>query len=217
MIRQKRCGFTLIELLVVIAIIAVLAAILFPVFTSAKESARRSNCASNERQIGTAFQLYCSDYGAWPYQELSAYYIGAGVPTPLDLHQTKRSWIRGISKYIKSTKILRCDSVQLYSSGDAVCPVSYFMNWWVLGKRADGAKHPTKTMVISDNWRSFNRSWAFQQAAVITLPHNGSGTADDNTTTRSQGANVLYVDGHVKLVHETTEPWKDSSKPFWQF
>lgn len=58
---KQRLGFTLIELLVVIAIIAILSAILFPVFTLAKESGYRSSCAGNLKQIGIAFSLYCDD------------------------------------------------------------------------------------------------------------------------------------------------------------
>jgi prepilin-type N-terminal cleavage/methylation domain-containing protein/prepilin-type processing-associated H-X9-DG protein len=59
---QQRRGFTLIELLVVIAIIAILAAILFPVFAQAREKARQTTCTSNLKQIGTAFMMYVQDY-----------------------------------------------------------------------------------------------------------------------------------------------------------
>src|SRR5687767_12004527 len=58
----RRRGFTLIELLVVIAIIAILAAILFPVFAQARESARKTGCLSNLKQIGIAVQMYLTDY-----------------------------------------------------------------------------------------------------------------------------------------------------------
>jgi prepilin-type N-terminal cleavage/methylation domain-containing protein/prepilin-type processing-associated H-X9-DG protein len=58
----RRAGFTLIELLVVIAIIAILAAILFPVFAQAREKARQSVCTSNHKQLGTALQMYIQDY-----------------------------------------------------------------------------------------------------------------------------------------------------------
>ena len=60
--RDRQSGFTLIELLVVIAIIAILAAILFPVFAQARENARKSNCQSNLKQIGTGILMYAQDY-----------------------------------------------------------------------------------------------------------------------------------------------------------
>ncbi len=66
-IQCKRSAFTLIELLVVIAIIAILAAILFPVFAQAREQARKTTCLSNLREMGTAMQMYVQDYdGAYP-------------------------------------------------------------------------------------------------------------------------------------------------------
>jgi len=65
---SSRRGFTLIELLVVIAIIAILAAILFPVFAQAREQARSISCLSNQKQIGTACMMYLQDYDeVYPY------------------------------------------------------------------------------------------------------------------------------------------------------
>jgi prepilin-type N-terminal cleavage/methylation domain-containing protein len=62
MSQRKSGGFTLIELLVVIAIIAILAAILFPVFAQAREKARATSCLSNQKQLGIAFLMYTQDY-----------------------------------------------------------------------------------------------------------------------------------------------------------
>ena len=76
--RAIRHAFTLIELLVVIAIIAILAAILFPVFSQARESARQITCASNMRQIGMGLRMYASDYDdTW----VPAYSVGRPDPT----------------------------------------------------------------------------------------------------------------------------------------
>src|SRR5437016_6228983 len=77
--RPFRRGFTLIELLVVIAVIAVLAAILFPVFAQVREKARQVGCLSNLRQVATAWNLYLSDYDeAYP----PAFYLGAENGSP---------------------------------------------------------------------------------------------------------------------------------------
>ena len=73
---KKRCGFTLIELLVVIAIIAILAAILFPVFAQARDKARQTTCLSNMRQIGTGLLMYLQDYDEiYPTVHSGAYLV----------------------------------------------------------------------------------------------------------------------------------------------
>src|SRR6056297_2712951 len=74
----RRRGFTLIELLVVIAIIAILAAILFPVFARAREKARQTSCLSNVKQIGLAWQMYVQDYD----ECIPPYYVPNSVRGP---------------------------------------------------------------------------------------------------------------------------------------
>ena len=89
-------GFTLIGLLVVIAVIAILAAILFPVFAQAREKARSISCLSNMKQLGTATYLYIQDYDE---------------TFPLDGHTTNEdSWVFNLDAYVKNKQILRCPS-----------------------------------------------------------------------------------------------------------
>src|SRR5574340_836561 len=82
---RRRSGFTLIELLVVIAIIAILAAMLFPVFARARESARKIQCLSNVKNIAMAVQIYLSDFDRFPPKEHRAdvySYMGSGSDDP---------------------------------------------------------------------------------------------------------------------------------------
>jgi prepilin-type N-terminal cleavage/methylation domain-containing protein len=97
---MKRRGFTLIELLVVIAIIAILAAILFPVFAKARDAARRSTCLSNTKQIGTAILMYAQDYDE------------TLVPPSVGICQAADSfgWGDLIQPYAKNTGLLQCPS-----------------------------------------------------------------------------------------------------------
>ena len=88
-------GFTLIELLVVIAIIAILAAILFPVFARARENARRASCSSNMKQMGLAFMQYNQDYD----ELMPFYYNRAGI-----------WWMDAVQPYTKSYQVWKCPS-----------------------------------------------------------------------------------------------------------
>ncbi len=96
-------GFTLIELLVVIAIIAILAAILFPVFAKAREAARKIQCASNLKQIGNALMMYVGDYDdTYPNRRMP----DAANPSGTDT----LSWRTLIHPYMKNTQIVVCPS-----------------------------------------------------------------------------------------------------------
>lgn len=106
-------GFTLIELLVVIAVIAILAAILFPVFARARENARRSSCASNLKQIGLGVIQYAQDYDeimAPAYLDGSCYGPGGQTATNAAGCTGNVKWMDIIYPYVKSEQIFNCPS-----------------------------------------------------------------------------------------------------------
>jgi prepilin-type N-terminal cleavage/methylation domain-containing protein len=123
---MRRNGFTLIELLVVIAIIAILAAILFPVFAQAREKARQTQCLSNMRQMGLAVQMYLQDFDE---------------RFPLDSHTgsgASWTWLFTLEPYTKTRLLYRCPS-DPSTNWERPRPgqrtprrVSYGTNFWML-------------------------------------------------------------------------------------
>ena len=118
--RKAPSGFTLIELLVVIAIIAILAAILFPVFAQAREKSRQASCASNERQAGLALMQYVQDYdGSYPnglnFNGAAQIWWGEG-------------WAGQCYPYIRSAALYRCPSEAKAVDGPHDAAVSYGYN-----------------------------------------------------------------------------------------
>jgi prepilin-type N-terminal cleavage/methylation domain-containing protein/prepilin-type processing-associated H-X9-DG protein len=162
-VRRRHGGFTLIELLVVIAIIAILAAILFPVFAQAREKARSSSCLSNQKQIALAFSMYAQDYDETYPPSFDANNLivppntggGAGGIA---------QWEDLVKPYIKSGNvggILTCPSASTRA-------YAYSMNGALAGLSAAQAVKPADTVLTADSCIAPN-----QANAVDKLPQAG--------------------------------------------
>ena len=154
-------GFTLIELLVVIAIIAILAAILFPVFQKVRENARRTACLSNEKQLGLGFIQYTQDFD----EQL-----------PYCFYSSPQGWAGHLYPYVKSTGVFKCpdDSTNSFVSAghNMATPVSYAMN-----------QDLTPGGATDDQHRSPSYSLAhFTAPASIVLIYEVAGAPVDITT-----------------------------------
>jgi prepilin-type N-terminal cleavage/methylation domain-containing protein/prepilin-type processing-associated H-X9-DG protein len=136
---QRRAGFTLIELLVVIAIIAILAAILFPVFAQAREQARMSTCLSNFKQMGLGVKMYLQDWDeTYPMNR-----VGTN-PGGHECDGTGKmiTWKHETQPYVKNVGVFKCPSNPLNSKPDetgggdkfgyTVFPISYAYNGTIL-------------------------------------------------------------------------------------
>lgn len=140
-----RAAFTLIELLVVIAIIAILAAILFPVFAQAREKARQTSCLSNQKQITTAMIQYVQDYD----ETLAAVWT---VPNEAWFGANMTTWVRGVMPYCKSLELFKCPNTgddwevwsgQYFHIGNIQYWPNYGFNYQYLSKHQAGVPGST--------------------------------------------------------------------------
>ncbi len=193
-VTHSRRGFTLIELLVVIAIIAILAAILFPVFAQAREKARQVSCLSNNRQYANAIQMYLQDYDETFPQ--SAILTPTCVETMYHL----------IDPYVKNKQIAVCPSetqaVNIQAATGIPCPgtpdfVSYtvnsavFKDGYVPGVQPihlPAISRASETSMTYDGNIAFSAS--FEQWQIVQARHNLT-------------FNVNFVDGHAKSINAT--------------
>lgn len=209
---HRRAGFTLVEILVVIAIIGILSAILFPVFRSARESARRTSCQSNLKQLGIGFQQYTKDYGEYyPYAgnfqswgSPSAHWVtGPANGTALakitanaegDFEWTgeaAKTSVGGISNYLKNTEVYICPSTEFGEEKQ----LTYSMNCAVSGILGARIKQPASIVLLVDEAQTLNDGFFF---AADTNDPGSFGQSTDTATQEHGGANLLFADGHVK-------------------
>ncbi len=182
---SRRSGFTLIELLVVIAIIAILAAILFPVFARAREKARQASCLSNVKEIALAALMYLEDYdGIMPPTVGSHdhYYSNGG-----------KWWYDRVMPYIKNNQVLLCPSETgrgWTMTGWYAC--HYAINYWAANQLLIDVKYPAGMVMLLDTQSARNyfkgtvqpTDWAAWPGKTAAR-HNG-------------GLNIGFMDGHGK-------------------
>ncbi len=209
---QNRKGFTLIELLVVIAIIAILAAILFPVFAKAREKARQSSCASNLKQIGLSVMQYAQDYDeTLPGQDMPEGNSLYGNYIAYTSIPDSGSWIGQLKPYLKNSDILLCPSTKGNAPNGTVAGsmCSYMANGCTWYQSMGTFTQPASTILMSDGGASY--FWArgyptggYTPGAGFWFGHMWGYTA------HSEGGNYLWADGHVKWLKTpatTSDAW----------
>jgi prepilin-type N-terminal cleavage/methylation domain-containing protein/prepilin-type processing-associated H-X9-DG protein len=196
----RRSGFTLIELLVVIAIIAILAAILFPVFARARENARRASCQSNLKQIGLGVLQYTQDYD----ERFPNSYFGTDSV----------GWSERIQPYLKSVQIYQCPSE---TNGPDANPVNngysdYFFNVSLsfngvdnTGRNQAELLNSALTIMAGDGQSGPSGNRTRGCAYATALAHGSGGGCDASGrailpagTRHLDGSVFLFADGHVK-------------------
>ncbi|MEP6757131.1 MAG: DUF1559 domain-containing protein [Chthonomonadales bacterium] len=216
-----RRGFTLIELLVVIAIIAILAAILFPVFAQAREKARQASCQSNLKQISLSGLMYAQDYDE--QYPMSYYGFSASGSTT--------SWPVLVQPYIKSSQVLMCpDGKQSIGiPPGSTSPVTYAYNYYIGGNNnpatgvmnfaLPGIAKPAETVFFLDSGANPKAAvppeqWPLMLSTVGShtswlIVHSGSTLLSATNPLANYGGpiarhslntDVAWVDGHVKSV-----------------
>jgi prepilin-type N-terminal cleavage/methylation domain-containing protein/prepilin-type processing-associated H-X9-DG protein len=193
----SRKGFTLIELLVVIAIIAILAAILFPVFARAREKARQTSCLNNQKQIALAWHMYVQDYD----EAVPDYYFKYTLPADSP-YGYPGGWARALDvlmPYIKNNEVRFCpsDNYRLRYR------MNYGYNYNYLGQWPGASRGAAK---LGDIDRPSETLCFGESAAGYDVIYPPTASLESLWSTRqsfdrhNQGVNYSFCDGHAKWI-----------------
>lgn len=200
---DRKSAFTLIELLVVIAIIAILAAILFPVFARVKEAGRKTACMSNITQIGKSLKMYLMDNeGHYP--------LWRARPAPmveLEIH-----WFAVLVPYSKDDRIFVCPSDpsprQYRDMNMKLKPLSYGMNYWVYHQGEYTYTQEILDQRFKDNG-GLSRCPIVAECTYFHFADNGDRLI--NAARHSGGLNILFADWHSEYLKKNVV----ESLPVW--
>jgi len=180
---MRRNGFTLIELLVVIAIIAILAAILFPVFARAREKARQTSCLSNVKEIGLGILMYAGDYDEHFPRERDACDGVVWFTTRQYVETTYANYQPLVYPYVKNDQVFMCPSSERSVAAEQFAydyAANSSLTTTTPPRKLPEVKQPTSILMIGDS----TYEW-IDRAARISARHN-------------HGANLGFCDGHAK-------------------
>ena len=227
---RRKSGFTLIELLVVIAIVAILAAILFPVFARARENARRGSCQSNMKQVGLGFAQYIQDYdGRYPP---ARHYPGWGID-----EAANTGWVMLLQPYTKSKQIFQCPSEP--KAGQPADPIAGWFTEPAMENRDQTDYYVNELICLDGNTGGIKDSKIIVASSTVLIgdgstseskwlgthgdPFYHRNAPDDATGVLGgvggqerhfAGANYAFVDGHVKWLQPTAvKPGVDCTDP----
>ena len=207
--RQARTtgGFTLIELLVVIAIIAILSAILFPVFAQARDKARSAACMSNMKQLGTAIQMYVQDYDDQIFFRSTTNVDSTRIHTATSGNALK--WWNLLMPYIRNKDVFRCPSDQpnasVDASGAATILRSYAASASMEALSLAQISRTVETVVITEAWsvdgsgKKINtEQWLEAFDGDMAPDPLRPGSMLKYANRHQGGMNCTFFDGHAK-------------------
>lgn len=228
---NKRSAFTLIELLVVIAIIAILAAILFPVFAQARDKARATACLSNAKQLGLGLMMYLQDYDEKVLPRYQA------CPSTGPTNKTQKLWTDTIQPYVKNEGIFVCPSAAIanyadqWTQWDATIKVTNnrgrvaigynqtISGWYYATANGCGdmilptipqIQVPAKNVMFADS-PSGDIGGGFRGYLMgntgLNVPYTAT-SAGSIAAKHNEGTNLTFFDGHAK--------WYKGSALLWQ-